>query len=337
VRVTNELGIGLPLAVWLLTDNYDYVDKPNYFSVTTLQKPLRQRLLPQRIPVAERTSDVADYISRALGHSIHDSMEQPWLTGGFKRAMRLLGIPDKMIECVRVNPSDDELVARKATGQDTIPVYTEQRLFRELVIDGVTYVIGGKFDLCAEGILQDTKSTSAWAWARGTRDDDHIEQMSAYRWLDAGQDGLRKITEDYGIINYVFTDWSKAMLRTPNYPQKRVESKPLQLRSLDQTEAWITSRIRETVKHANTPEPQLPECTDEELWRSAPQYKYFADPSKASDPNARSTKNFDDLVEARRFMAEKGGKGTIITKPGEVKACAYCAGFDACTQKDRYL
>ena len=31
------------------------------------------------------------------------------------------------------------------------------------------------------------------------------------------------------------------------------------------------------------------------------------------------------------------GKGVVITKPGEVKRCGYCPGFEACTQKDAYL
>lgn len=64
-------------------------------------------------------------------------------------------------------------------------------------------------------------------------------------------------------------------------------------------------------------------CTDEELWRSDPQYKYYTDPTKTS---GRST-NFDNLADAHRHLAEKGGKGVIITKPGEPKACAYCPAF----------
>jgi hypothetical protein len=333
--VTNELGISLPLAVWLLADNYDYVTGvENYFSVTTLQKPLRQILLPGRIPPGERKSDVADYIARASGHSFHDAIDRAWTDEQSRtRSLKLLGYPEEVIERIKVNPTDEE---RRASNS-IIPVYIEQRMFREIVIDGKTYTIGGKYDMVADGILQDTKSTSAWAFAKGTRDDDHITQMSSYRWLDAASP-MPRITEDVGAINYIFTDWSKAMLRNAGYPQKRVETKQLPLMSLQATENWITSKIRLIEKYRDTPEAELPECTDEELWRSAPQYKYFADPAKATDPNARSTKNFDDLVEARKFMAnEKGGKGTIVTKPGEVKACGYCAGFDACTQKDRYL
>jgi hypothetical protein len=160
--------------------------------------------------------------------------------------------------------------------------------------------------------------------------------MSLYRWIDA-QPELRRITEEHGRVNYIFTDWQKNMLRTPGYPDKRVKYKDIPLMSLAETEAWIKGRLAQVIAHANTPEHELPECTDEELWRSAPSYKYFSDPEKAKDPNARSSKNFDNMNDARKHMAEKGGKGIIKTVPGEVKACGYCAAFAGCTQKDRYF
>lgn len=332
MRVTNELGISLPLAVWLLVDNYDYISKENYYSITTLQKPLRQILLPGRIPPDQRKADVSEYIARAMGHTIHDAMEAAWTGDGYKRAMKLLGYPEAVIDRIAVNPDDKDRLANP----DMIPVYLEQRMFREITVDGKTYTIGGKYDRVADGILQDTKSTSAWAWARGTKDEDHIIQLSGYRWLDAGQEYPR-ISADIGQIDFVFTDWQKAMLRTPNYPQKRVETKELPLLSNAEVEAWVTAKLRLIEKYRNTPEGELPECTDEELWRSDPVYKFFLDPAKATDPNARATKNFDSMSDARAFQVEKGGRGCIITKLGEPKACGYCAGFDACTQKDKYL
>lgn len=336
MRITNNSGISLPLAVWLLHDTYDYIDKPNYISVTTLMKPLRQIIIPKRIPPEQVQTDVEDYIARSLGHAIHDSMEQAW-KDGYERSMRLMGYPDDVIAKIRINPSDEEIVARRATGQDTIPVYLEQREFREVTVNGVTYVIGGKYDMVADGLVNDTKSTSVWGWVKGTKDEDHALQMSFYRWLDAGRENPR-ITEDYGKINYVFTDWSKAMSKTtPNYPAKRVETKDITLYTLEQMDTWIHNKLSLVQQYQDTPEAELPECTDEELWRSAPVHKYFSDPTKVNVPGARATKNFDDLMEARKFQAEKGGKGTIVTIPGEVKACGYCPAFDGCTQKDRYL
>jgi hypothetical protein len=328
VRITNKSGISLPLAVWLLHDEYDFVTNvDNYISVTTLMKPLRQIILPHRIPDTEREADVEEFIARRLGHAIHDSIEQAW-SRGHARSMKLMGYPEDLIERLVINPSDDQVRASNSI----IPIYLEQRGLRP--IDGFT--LGGKFDMVADGIIQDFKSTSAWGWAKGTKDEDHRLQMSLYRWIDAGRD-LRRIQEDYGRIHFVFTDWQKNLARSnPDYPQKRVEHRDIPLLSLQETENWIHNKLALVRKHWNTPEDQLPECTDEELWRSAPTYKYFSDPEKAKIPGARSSRNFDNLVEARKHQAEKG-KGVVITQPGEVKACGYCPAFDACTQKDRYL
>jgi hypothetical protein len=331
MQITNEGDISLPLAVWLLSDDYDFIEGiDNYISVTTLMKPVRQIVLPRRIPQEQQTTDVADYISRKLGHAIHDSIEKAWTNPNqYQRALRMMGYPDELIGRVAINPTLEEVRASNSL----IPVYLEQRAMRQF--EGFT--IGGKFDMVTEGIVNDTKSTSAWSWVMGTRDDQYRLQMSLYRWIDHTQEH-RKIFEDFGKVNFVFTDWQKGEAkRNPNYPQKRVCTKTIPLMSLQETEAWIKLKLGLINQNWHTQEHQLPHCTSEELWMSAPKYKYFADASKANQPGARSTKNFDDLVEARKFQASKGGVGTIVTVPGEAKACGYCAAFDGCTQKDLYL
>lgn len=327
MRITNNTGISLPLAVWLLHDEYDYIDKPNYISATSLMKPLRQIVLPGRIPAEQKTADVSEYIARALGTSIHDSIEKAWLKGK-DRTLKLLGYPADVIERVMVNPTPEQLRARN----DIIPVYLEQRSFKEIEVGGIVYTIGGKYDMVSDGIVNDYKSTSAWTWAKGTKDEDYCIQGSLYRWLNPDV-----ITEDYIRVNFIFTDWSRAMLNTPGYPQKRVEHKDIQLWTPTETERWVRSKLELVQNFMDVPEHELPECNDAELWRSAPQFKYFTDPAKALQSGSRSTKNFDDLVEARKFQASKGGVGTIVTKMGEPKACNYCQGFGACTQKDQYF
>lgn len=325
--ISNTQGISLPLAVWLLHDEYDYIDRPNYISATSLMKPLRQLVLPGRVPPEARQEDVSDYIARALGHSIHSAIEHAWSNGNHHRAMRRLGYTNDVIERIVVNPTEEQLRSRN----DIIPVYFEQRAFREVEVMGQTFTIGGKFDMVSDGIVNDFKSTSVWAWVKGTKDEDYSLQGSLYRWLNPD-----KITEDYTRINFVFTDWQRSMTKTnPDYPQKRVEHKDIPLLSIAEAEAWVKRKLELYLKYRDTPEAQLPECTDDELWRSTPQYKFFLDPAKAREPGARATKNFDDAGEARRYQAERNGRGVIITKMGEPKACGYCPGFAACTQKDR--
>lgn len=72
----------------------------------------------------------------------------------------------------------------------------------------------GKFDIVTEGLLQDVKSTSTYTWVKGGRDEEHRLQGSMYRWLHDD-----KITEDVIRINYIFTDWMKALATSQeNYP-----------------------------------------------------------------------------------------------------------------------
>lgn len=325
--ITNNLGISLTLAVWLISDDYDYIDKENYISVTTLMKPLRQIILANRIPKEEREEDVVDFIARGLGNSIHDSIEKAWVHN-YRRNLTKLGYPESVIDSIKINPNPAEV------GPNDIPVYIEQRMFREY--QGFT--IGGKFDLVAEGHVEDNKSTSAYGWVYGTRDEEHQLQGSLYRWIDSVAE-FPMITEDFMKVNYIFTDWQKAQARSnPKYPQKRVEEKVINLLSLQESELFVSQKLDLIRMLWKTPEKDLPECTDEELWRSDPKYKYFSDPEKAKQPGARSTKNFDSHAEASRYMnGEKGGKGAIITVIGEPKRCGYCAAFDICTQKDRYF
>lgn len=336
--ITNRGDIPLGLAVWLLHDEYDYIDHDNYVSVTGLMKPIKHIILPPRVPVEERESDVEDYISRAMGHSLHDSIEKAW-TKGYRRSLRLMGHPQHVIDRVCVNPTDDDLAKTK----DAIPVYLEQRAFKKIVVHGETFVVGGKFDMVAEGIVHDNKSTTAYTWLYGTRDEEHKLQGSIYRWLNHNgfhdvecTDPINgeRITEDFIRINYIFTDWQKMSAKqNPNYPQKRILYKDIPLMSLEETERWVFAKLAQFQKYRKSPEKDIPECTDEELWRSDPEFKYYSDPTKT---DGRSTKNFDNLIDARKHAAEKG-KGVVIVVPGEVKRCGFCAAFPICQQKNRYF
>lgn len=326
MRITNFTGINLALSVWLVHDDYDYISDANYISATSLLKPTRQLVLVNRVPPTERTADVEDFTARALGNAIHDSMEKAWVQG-YRTNMRKLGYPQSVIDLVRINPTDQEL----AGADNLIPIWIEQRAVKEITVNGQVYKIGGKYDMIADYIVHDNKSTSAWSWMMGGKDEDHIRQLSIYRWLNPD-----KVREDYAKINYIFTDWQKMQARSsPKYPQKRVEEKVLQLLSLADTEAFIRERILLLQRHFNDPDERIPQCTDKELWRSDPKYKYYGDPAKAQD-GGRATKNFDSLSDANQHCREKG-KGVVITVPGEPKACSYCPAFDACKQKDQYF
>lgn len=330
---SNGTGVPLSVAVFLATDYYDYV--PNVVSATALMRPIRQQVLPARIPKdsPERIIEIMNTVKSRMGTAIHDSVEKTWTQGHYKKAMLSLGYPQKIIDRVVVNPG---YANDPATGNpvkikeapplaaNAIPVNMEIRSFKD--IGGKT--ISGKFDFVAEGRLEDFKSTSTFTWVNDTKSDDYKLQGSIYRWLN--QD---IITQDHMAIQFLFTDWMQYRTSEANYPNHPVMQMTYPLMSLADTEAYVHSKLKLFDMYKDSNEQDIPECTDKELWRKEPQFKYYKNPQKT----ARSTKNFATAAEAYLRLATDGNVGLVKEVPGEVVACRFCPAVSVCTQKDQYL
>lgn len=315
-RFTNLHQIDISMAVWLVHDDYDFLPRERAISATALLKPTRQIILSGRV-TGEALEDISARISMRLGHAIHDSIEHAWKTG-YKRSLSLLGLPDTVIDRFKINPDPKEVQP------EDIPVYIEQRGYRKLG----EWVISGKLDMAVNGRLKDAKSTSVFSFIKGNKDENYRLQLSFYKWLHSD-----KVTDDEGDIQFVFTDWQKSMVNTiPGYPPIRIVNHTVSLYSEQETETLIASKIEDLVRYQDASQDALPRCTDEELWRSEPVYKYYSDPTKT---DGRATKNFDSLIEANNHLTEKG-KGVVKTVPGQVKACLYCRAFDICEQRKEY-
>lgn len=315
-KYLNNSNVPLSLAVFLATDNYDH--ESDTISATTLIKPLRQIILAARVPQEQGLVDVSGMVSSRMGSAIHDGIERAWMLRHVE-AMTALGYPKKVIAQVRVNPKPEEL------GPGIIPVYLEQRAYRE--IEGRK--VSGKFDFVGDGRVEDFKSTSVYTYINNTNDEKYKLQGGIYRWLNP-----KIITQDTMAIQFIFTDWSQAQAKSSqNYPASRTLEHVLRLPSMEFIEEFIRNKIRNLDKFWHAPENEIPLCTEEDLWRSAPQYKYYKNPAKTQ----RSTKNFDNKQDAYMQLATDGNVGKVVEVPGQVKACRYCPGFYACTQKDKYL
>lgn len=316
MNLTNTSNINILLAVWLSHDDYDYILDEKYISATTLLKPLRQIILGRRLPPEGETIDISDRISARLGQSLHKGIEEAWTSGNLADKLKNLGYAEDTARAVVVNPESPP-------PSDLISVYLEKRSFKGIL----SYVIGGKFDAVVEGQLMDVKTTSVYSYILGKKDKNYSLQGSVYRWLNP-----EIITNDKTQINFIFTDWQKSMAKAdPKYPQLRVLTHEVNLMSIEDTEKWIINKLNLISKYMGADESEIPHCTDEELWRSEPVYKYF---SVAT--NVRATKNFDSLLEANKYLAEKG-KGIVKTVMGEPKACGYCNVYNICKQKDLYF
>lgn len=323
MKITNKANLPLPLAVWLVHDDYDYNPDPDYISATSLLRSTKQIVLGKRIPSEDREMDVAELLASSLGTAFHDSVEHAWRSGG-KLALKKLGYPAAVYENLVINPTPEQL----AENPKIVACYIEQRTVKEIA----GFKVGGKFDMILDGRLFDHKSTSVYAYLLGSKDEDYALQMGIYRWLNPD-----KVLDDHGFINFLFTDWQKSMsLSNPNYPAQRALGYPVLMWSIEKVQEWIISKLHEVKKCWNLPEEQIPPCTDKELWRSEPKYKYYSDPAKMNVPGARATKNFDTKAEADAHRAACG-KGAVKTVPGEVKACGYCPAFEICKQKDEYI
>jgi hypothetical protein len=317
---TNVTGVPLSVAVYLATDTYDY--DPQAISATSLIKPLRQLILTPRVPAEQRAVDVLQVVKSRTGHAIHDSIERAWKEN-YRNALKHLGYPQAVIDRVEINPDPDNLKP------ESIPVYLEQRVHR--IIEGVK--VSGKYDFVAEGRVEDFKTTTTFTWIKGTKDDDYQLQGSIYRWLNP-----KIITQDHMAIQFLFTDWMPGRAAAdPKYPNRPTETRLIPLLSLPETENYIRNRLADFRKYKDAPESELPLCTDKDLWRSDPYFKYYKNPEKRS----RSTKNFNDhddpeqnKRDAYARKAADGNVGVVVEVPGQVIACRYCSAFAVCTQKD---
>lgn len=311
----NETGVPLSVAVFLATDHYDH--DPSAISATALLKPIRATVLASRVPPEQQPTDVVQLVKSRLGTAIHDGIERAWLHH-YDRAMRSLGYPQEIIDRVAINPKPDEVT------DDMIPVYMEQREYRE--IDGVK--ISGKYDFVAEGRIEDFKSTSTFAWTKQNKDEDYQLQGSIYRWLNP-----QIVTQDHMAIQFFFMDFMAARAGDSNYPNRQVEQKLIPLLPLDETEAYIRERLRLFSRYRDEPQEKLPRCTDKELWRSEPQFKYYKNPQKLT----RATKNFDTAAEAYARKAQDGDVGVVLEIPGQAKACNYCPAAPICQQRQELI
>lgn len=295
-------SIPLPLQAWLMHDDYDYVQDDNYISATSLLQPTRSIILAGRVNQEEVEPDMDSLVSPRIGTAIHESIEKVWSVPAFRKdAIMKLGYPEKIV--------------------DSMDVHVEERAKKQLD----SYMIGGKYDLVINGNLFDFKTTSVYTWINGDREKDYQLQGSIYRWLNP-----ELITSDCITICFIFTGWSqKDAAFKDNYPPHRLMQKDIPLLSLVQTERWIRSKLNEIEKNRNLNQDEMIQCSDEELWRTQPVFKYYA----SGDTTKRATKNFNTAQEAAAYKSNNKNKGVIVMVPGEPKRCNYCAAASICEQR----
>lgn len=203
----------------------DYDKGPADFSATGLLKPPQQRRLLQTYAGhPELVEDAQDRIWALLGKAVHKILEE--------------------------HGSEDHII--------------EERLFREIDVDGEKYVVSGAMDVQqdqATGVwkINDWKVTSVGTLMYGEQPKpDWVAQLNIYEWLRGEPTELQitAILRDFK-KSQVGKTWRGAKRPHPDSPAQVV---PIPNWGMERTEGFIRQRIRD---HVADP---VRYCTEEEIW-----------------------------------------------------------------------
>lgn len=294
MKYTNNHNLPLPVKVWLESDSYDY--HPGIYSATRLMKPVRMVVLEKRFD-DKLEIDIADEIAKRYGTALHDSFEAVEIPNATQEKRKFCKWNDEHRIWIRADETDGEISGKP---------------------DILMNIPDGSVD------LWDIKSTSVWTYIFGKRDEEHRIQLSIYRLIEAGNGSQ---VNDNGTIIYLFTDWSKSRARQGNdYPPIRIVVKEIDLMSLDETNRYILDRIALFDSHMDTPEPELPLCSREELWTKPDKWAIMKEGRKTA------VKLHDSEKDAKEHFLSLDNKHSIIHRPGTVNRCDYCAVTKWCSQ-----
>lgn len=301
-KMTNRDNLALPIAVWSLMDTYEYDERPNVISVTTLLKPVRQIVLGKKYKDCMKELDASDLVASSMGTALHDSVENAW------------NKKDKVIKIL-----DSLGYANSEALYDA--VILERRSEKE--ING--HIISGQFDIAYNGFICDIKSTSVYSYIFGSKEEDYKLQMSIYKWLNKDI-----ITKDVGYIEYIFTDWSAVKAKQDSqYPQKRIISHKIELLNLEDTQTYIEDKLNLVDHYMALEDKDLIECSKEELWQKDEKWKVYNPNISGTVNMKRATRVFDNESDANKFV-KSGGK--VVKFEGGAKRCNYCNYINICEQ-----
>lgn len=311
IKITNELGLPLPLVTWLLNDDYDYNPDPLVVSATSLIKPTKKTVLSNAVTRSEHIQvhiDVKDKLASIRGQNLHAAIED-----SYKDVTKVKGLSEML-------------------GMDVPEVRMEERLHADIEVDGVTYTVSGKFDAIIDSIVTDWKTESTYSFNDPVKHRDRKIQLSIYAWLCVKND--IPVNTKVGHYFSIYQNWMKGFAaksdsdKYPDAPIKRFET---ELVTGKQLEFWIKDKIRERNALSLEDANEIT-CTPDELWMGDATYQYFSKPDAK-----RASRNFTDMGEAQAHLASKNGVGLIKEKPRFAKACEYCFGSAVCNQYQTLL
>lgn len=315
---SNKANLPLPVALFLAADTYEHDSE--VIGVTGFIKPIREIILTPRVTgkdVILAEQDVLDQFKSRLGSALHAYIEHVWKDDVARtNGLKALGYPQKTIDKIVVNPTKVK--------KGDIPIYTEKTGYKD--VNG--YMFRGTADVIFNGRLGDYKKTSTFSYADAAKNKKYALQGSLYRWMmpDLIKDDSMEIYEMY-------EDWVRFKATDPAfYPMDTIVTKTIPLMSVKETDKYVKNKIKMIEDLWDAPDDKIPECTDEDLWRKPPVFKYY----KNLEKRERSSGNFTDINDAYAKKQADGNVGVVVEVKSTVKACKFCAARPVCGQAQRY-
>lgn len=194
--------------------------------------------------------------------------------------------------------------------------------FVEEVQDG--YKLSGQADLynAETKTVTDYKTCSVWKviyddW------DDYKKQLLMYAWA------FRKMGFEVnkGQIVSIIKDHSKTKAKVDNnYPQYPVHKKVFEFTENDyeEIEEFIKNKFNEIEQFENTPDDELPLCSEEARWNDGDKY------AVKKKGNKRALRVYNTLEEAEEHLKQDDSLELEIRKGEDKKCLEYCSCCQFC-------
>ena len=186
-------------------------------------------------------------------------------------------------------------------------------------LDGVK--VTGMADVYENGKISDWKTSSVWSLI--FLDDEKLlayeSQLNCYAWL------YRKAGFDVTGLEIVmlFRDWQASKAKyDASYPQSQVHKLTIKLWSEEQAEKHILDRVHLFEKFRDTPDDDLPFCSDADRWAKPSKWALMKEGRKSA------VKLYDEKpemeLEPKHYWEER--------KAEQFKRCEYCDAVNFCNQ-----
>jgi hypothetical protein len=206
----------------------------------------------------------------------------------------------------------------------------EQRIHTE--VDG--WHITGAIDLQIVSKdfidIRDYKFTSVWAAMNEKPDWEN--QLNVYAWLI---EKVKKVPVKSLSIVAMLRDWKeREKQQKENYPEAPIKELPIKLWTMEEREAYVSSRIalHSSCEFAIETDGDLPDCTPDEMWEKPTTYAI------KKKGNVRAFKVYETLEDAETALATMDKAYEIEVRKGERTRCeGYCSVNQYCQQYRDYL